>query len=592
MYILSLKLATILFVISNYASTSIAQPVDSQALSLTEFRNTNSEAYSNNNNSNNNSSTSNRRVAARPFGRQDVSLLEQGNHEKRYWEVTSVWISEVTPAVTPCCGHTVIETVTVTTDVLETSYVAPAQTEKPVPLPYSPWSDSPSTVTTSPIVEPIPSGPPPVPCSTSSAPKVTVTPMKPGPENGKLVFAHFMVGVVSTYTYTDWKYDITLAKSYGIDGFALNIGKDPYTDAQLDLAYQAAKDTGFKVFISFDFNWFKVAETQPVIDLVNKYVSRPAQFLLLGTGAAYVSSFAGDGFTWAEVRRVTGKDLYVVANWQPTPENAANDGVQGLFSWYAWPSKDNKPINQTMNLEHDINYLQVLDSHVEKTYMAPVSPWFFTHFGKEVSYAKNWIFLSETLWHDRWEQVLALQKDLQYIELVTWNDYGESHYLGPFDTPHTDDGSSKWAEDMPHGAMLEFAKPYIRAFKTGSPTPIIDRDMLVYWHRPTLKNVECDATDNCGAKPTGWEMLSDEIFVAAFALAPGKVQVTSGSNAVFEQDVPAGVTMIKVPMGAGEQYFHFTTTAGTDVNGTSEQSVETSCINNNYNYNFFSGLVA
>lgn len=59
---------------------------------------------------------------------------------------------------------------------------------------------------------------------------------------------------------------------------------------------------------------------------------------------------------------------------------------------------------------------------------------------------------------------------------------------------------------MPHDAMLEFAKPYIAAFKTGSPTPIIERDMLVYWHRPTLKNVECDATDNCGSRPEGWEV--------------------------------------------------------------------------------------
>lgn len=103
--------------------------------------------------------------------------------------------------------------------------------------------------------------------------------------------------------------------------------------------------------------------------------------------------------------------------------------------------------------------------------------------------------------------------------------YGESHHgkflpllisiactddllplVGPYDTPHTDDGSSKWAKDMPHDAMLEFAKPYMTAFKTGSPTPIIERDMLVYWHRPTLKNVECDATDNCGSKPEGWEV--------------------------------------------------------------------------------------
>jgi hypothetical protein len=28
----------------------------------------------------------------------------------------------------------------------------------------------------------------------------------------------------------------------------------------------------------------------------------------------------------------------------------------------------------------------------------------------------------------------------------------------------------------------------------------------VYWHRPTLKNVECDGTDSCGAKPEGWEV--------------------------------------------------------------------------------------
>jgi hypothetical protein len=78
--------------------------------------------------------------------------------------------------------------------------------------------------------------------------------------------------------------------------------------------------------------------------------------------------------------------------------------------------------------------------------------------------------------------------------------------VGPYDTPHTDDGSSKWAKDMPHDAMLEFAKPYIAAFKTGSSTPIFEREMLVYWHRPTLKNVECDATDNCGSKPEGWEV--------------------------------------------------------------------------------------
>lgn len=73
-------------------------------------------------------------------------------------------------------------------------------------------------------------------------------------------------------------------------------------------------------------------------------------------------------------------------------------------------------------------------------------------------------------------------------------------------------------------------------------------------------------------------MLHDEVFVAAFTRTPGKVQVTSGSNAVFSQDVPAGVTMMRVPMSPGEQDFHFTTEAGTDVQGRSPQAVRASCI--------------
>lgn len=77
---------------------------------------------------------------------------------------------------------------------------------------------------------------------------------------------------------------------------------------------------------------------------------------------------------------------------------------------------------------------------------AAVSPWFFTHFGPEVSYSKNWNFPSDLLWFNRWNEILALKP--RFIEIVTWNDYGESHYIGPLNSPHTDDGASKWVNDM------------------------------------------------------------------------------------------------------------------------------------------------
>lgn len=78
--------------------------------------------------------------------------------------------------------------------------------------------------------------------------------------------------------------------------------------------------------------------------------------------------------------------------------------------------------------------------------------------------------------------------------------------MGPYNTPHTDDGASKWAEGLDHSAMLEFAVPYIEAFKQGKREPVINKEMLVYWHRPHMKDANCDATDNCGSKPKGWDV--------------------------------------------------------------------------------------
>lgn len=54
--------------------------------------------------------------------------------------------------------------------------------------------------------------------------------------------------------------------------------------------------------------------------------------------------------------------------------------------------------------------------------------------------------------------------------------------------------------------MLDFAVPYIEAFKQGKSEPVVSKENLVYWHRPHLKTASCDATDNCGSKPKGWDV--------------------------------------------------------------------------------------
>ncbi|KAI3341366.1 glycosyl hydrolase family 71-domain-containing protein [Ustulina deusta] len=124
----------------------------------------------------------------------------------------------------------------------------------------------------------------------------------------------------------------------------------------------------------------------------------------------------------------------------------------------------------------------------------PTSPWFFTHFGLEVPYSKNWGFPSDTLWFDRWEQILELQP--QYLEIVTRNDYAEFHYIGRLDSPH---GKKECRSLFP---------------------------ISVYWFCPTPTDLDCDAPDTTPVgvhdnssgnyfkgRPNGWETMKNEVFV-------------------------------------------------------------------------------
>jgi glucan endo-1,3-alpha-glucosidase len=49
----------------------------------------------------------------------------------------------------------------------------------------------------------------------------------------KYVFAHHMVGNTYPYTFENWKSDISLAHAHGIDGFALNVGRDEWQPSRV-----------------------------------------------------------------------------------------------------------------------------------------------------------------------------------------------------------------------------------------------------------------------------------------------------------------------------------------------------------------------
>ncbi|EJD48060.1 hypothetical protein AURDEDRAFT_86471 [Auricularia subglabra TFB-10046 SS5] len=397
-------------------------------------------------------------------------------------------------------------------------------------------------------------------------------------QTDKAVYAHFMVGIVRDYTVEDWKADMVQAKEIGIDGFALNCAPprvDSYTPKQLANAYEAAAQTNFTVFVSFDFAYWQNDDTELITGILANYSSHPAQAKY--GGGQIASTFVGDSFDWGPVKAALGSPLTALPHLQDPIEAQGNQkSIDGALSWYAWPTDGGNSIKPgPISTIWDEGYFKYLEDRV---YLAPVSPWFFTHFN-----SKNWVFICEQLITDRWEQMLALKPGL--IEIITWNDYGESHYIGGPEPNHDDDGSSQWADGFPHDGWARIMKPYIAAYKAGADRPTVEQDELVYWYRPTPKDVQC-SNDTLPA-PQGIEYLQDLVFVTTVLTGPATLTVTSGSQAPVSVEVGAGIVTTNFTMGVGKQSFSLARDGAAILGGDGGLDIQDSC--DKYNFNAYVG---
>ena len=402
----------------------------------------------------------------------------------------------------------------------------------------------------------------------------------------KLVFAHFMMGIVSNRdSSADYDADMTRAKAAGIDAFALNIGTDDYTDQQLQYAYQSASENDMKVFISFDFNYWSTSHGTQVGQKIAQYAGHTAQLKV--DGKPFASSFVGDGLDVASVRAAAGQEIYFAPNFRPGFGTDFSP-VDCALNWMAWNSDGaNRAPTSVTNitvLDGDETYKSLLQS---RDYIAPVSPWFFTHFGASSGYPKNWVFPSDLLWYERWNEILHL--DTRFVEILTWNDYGESHYVGPLASKHTDDGSSAWTANMPHDGWLDMAKPFIAAWKSGATevAPFIESEQLIYWYRTRPKGLACN--DPLGP-PEGADHFMDSVFVVTLLKSDAEVTIISGGQSQTLQ-ATVGASAFTVPMGVGEQTFTVMRDGATveGLSATSPQSIVGDCSQEAYNFNAYVG---
>jgi glucan endo-1,3-alpha-glucosidase len=99
--------------------------------------------------------------------------------------------------------------------------------------------------------------------------------------------------------------------------------------------------------------------------------------------------------------------------------------------------------------------------------MAAIAPWFFKRFDAN----DNWSHAQDdAIFIDMWQHLLQLKPDI--IEIVTWNDWGESSYVGPADTTGLSP-PSYWAT-LDHNAFLKMTNIFIKAYKAGQSKVTLD----------------------------------------------------------------------------------------------------------------------
>ncbi|KAJ5535545.1 hypothetical protein N7527_001799 [Penicillium freii] len=235
--------------------------------------------------------------------------------------------------------------------------------------------------------------------------------------------------------------------------------------------------------------------------------------------------------------------------------------VDGYFSWEStWPASDNGPTN--VSAEGDVTVIEFAHN-AGKDYMMGISP--VQH--KDLI-GDTWYRLGEVNLPERMEQILAIKPD--FAEFITWNDAGESHYIGNVWNDGYDPAILAYAnnDEWPHYAWQPLVTSFINAYKAEY------RGMLKSCSDNPPRNADAalDAVNYAIVLPSSSEGM--------------QVQITSGDTILTTIDLKPGLNYAAdTGMVVGTQKVNILNADGTVVMGASSLSNVTDSNTCNFNYN-------
>lgn len=151
--------------------------------------------------------------------------------------------------------------------------------------------------------------------------------------------------------------------------------------------------------------------------------------------------------------------------------------------------------------------------------MMPVSPWFYTNLP---SYGKNWLWHGDNLWHNHWQEVLSVRPE--FIKIISWNDYGESHYIRPlhkgrYKLFQTGKAPFNYTENMPHNRWRTLLPFIISTYKNSHAE--VKQESLIAWYHTTPRSAYSTGRTSANTQShaqiefSPLEVVADHIFYSA-----------------------------------------------------------------------------
>jgi hypothetical protein len=178
---------------------------------------------------------------------------------------------------------------------------------------------------------------------------------------------------------------------------------------------------------------------------------------------------------------------------------------------------------------------------------------------------------------------------------VTWNDWGESSYIGPFySDSEVPTGSSVYVDNVPHESFRDFLPYYIATWKHG--TCDIGRDQMQYWYRlaAAAEGSECgvyaNGPDADQATVDVNTVVQDKVFFSALLMSAATVEVQIGDYAAVSYDGVAGINHWSQEFNGQTGAVTFRVVrAGATVNSGTGAEITASTSNGCTNYNVWAG---